>query len=112
MGKITLYVSRQDFADAKKFQLRSPLLMALQRWTGTLWRLHDGGYLLEAMHPFRACQLSPVLIQTLEEYGQTESLYPFIVELELEVTQEADGYPPMQKRLPVQSTEVQQAHPK
>jgi hypothetical protein len=95
---LILHVSPHDIYWASRTGLHKPMLLSLQRATGTLWQLYPSGLALEIMAPYRACSLPAEVHldcqqwQHLLEQGKAE--WP----VELKVTEEREGYSLFQRR--------------
>jgi hypothetical protein len=88
----TLSITEDDFYWSQRSGLGNPILCALQRHTQTLWRLYDDGFALEAMPPYRACQLPPEMLQQWRRWQITGQLEARQWNLELVATGDCDCY--------------------
>jgi hypothetical protein len=96
--RITLQVTPQDLGCSVRSGLNNPLLCALERQTGTLWRLYDDGFALEAVAPYRSCRLPFKALQDWHHWQVTGELNCSAWEIELVPTQATDGYSLIQHR--------------
>lgn len=95
---VRLCVTAYDFHCSDQSGIRNPILCALQRETGTLWRMYDDGFALEAMPPFRACQLPVATIAEWRRWLITGEMECAEWDVELIDTHEKDGYSLIQRR--------------
>jgi hypothetical protein len=83
-----LHIRCSDLEQAKRFKATNPILFAVQNVTKTLWRMLDGGVLVEAIPPYRRCQLPAKALTWHQEYLRTGQIGSFDIEpleIELEV---------------------------
>jgi hypothetical protein len=95
---LTLFITPGDFYWSERSGLSNPILCALQRHTGTLWRLYEDGFALEAMAPYRACQLPHEMVQQWRAWQVTGQLETLQWNLELVATEQCDNYSLIQRR--------------
>lgn len=79
-----IYVSSEDIAAAGPGIISNPIACALQRATGTKWRVWNGEMAYELLPPYRAVQLPIEVQQMWDEYADFRDMPPFWFELELE----------------------------
>lgn len=96
--RLKLCVTSQDHYWSERSGLRNPILCALQRETRTLWRIYEDGFALEAMPPYRACQLPPEAVEEWRRWLVTGEMEAPEWEIELVDTKEQDGYSLIQRR--------------
>lgn len=96
--RFTLIITKEDHFWSERSGLRNPILCALQRHTKTLWRLYEDGLALEAMPPYRACQLPDDAVHKWQQWQVTGELDSPGWEVELVSSQASDGYSLIQHR--------------
>ena len=84
-----IYVSSQDIAAAGPGIISNPIACALQRVTGTKWRVWNGETAYELLPPYRAVALPDEVQQIWDEYADFREMPPFWFELELEAPLQA-----------------------
>jgi hypothetical protein len=95
---LNLIVTNDDHYWSERSGLRNPILCALQRHTKTLWRLYNDGLALEAMPPYRACQLPDDAVKKWQQWQITGELPDPEWEVELVANVAQDGYSMIQHR--------------
>lgn len=80
--RLKLTTTKEDINKSIRFKVCNPILYALQRTTGTLWRMYDDGLLVEVMEPFRAYQLPLEALKQYEAFEAGADITPFECELE------------------------------
>jgi hypothetical protein len=90
--RLTLCVTDQDYYWSDKSGLRNPILCALQQSTSTLWHIYEDGFALEAMPPYRACQLPTESLKKWRCWLMTGQMESPQWEIELVDTKEQHGY--------------------
>jgi hypothetical protein len=95
---ITLRVSLDDVHWASRTGLQKPMLLSLQRATGTLWHLYPNGLALEIMSPHRACQFPDAIHLDCQEWAHLLEQGDCEYQVQLLPTQEREGYSLIQRR--------------
>jgi hypothetical protein len=89
---ITLRITEDEIYWAVQTGLKRPILVALQRATGTLWRLFEDGTAIEVMAPHRACVLPQEALYEVNETAGVHELIGTTWEVPLFPTSQQDGY--------------------
>jgi hypothetical protein len=79
-----IFVSPEDIRGAGPGIIQSPIARALQRVTGTKWRVWNGEVAYELLPPYRAVPLPSEVQDLWDEYADLRELPPFSFEVELE----------------------------
>jgi hypothetical protein len=79
-----IYVSPEDIRGAGPGIIQSPIARALQRVTGTKWRVWNGEVAYELLPPYRTVALPDEVQFMWDEYPDLRDLPPFAFEIELE----------------------------
>lgn len=90
---LKLEVTPEDFQCSRRDGLRNPILCALQRQTQTLWRFYDDGFMLEAMAPYRSCQLPEEAVEQWRQFQISGEMSAPIWALQLLPARTRDDYP-------------------
>ena len=77
-------VSSEDIAAAGPGIISNPIACALQRATGTKWRVWNGEMAYELLPPYRAVPLPLEVQQMWDDYADFREMPPFSFDLELE----------------------------
>lgn len=77
MERLTIEVRSADIEGSQKYGLDDPVLVALQRITGTLWRMSEYGVALEIMAPARVLFLRGGTLERWRTYQTTRTMMPF-----------------------------------
>jgi hypothetical protein len=82
--KIKIQVTKQDISEAKGSRLNDPLMHALERATGSPWRMSEViGMVLELAEPNRLIRLQPDVLEQWRTYRSDGMCQPFKFEAEL-----------------------------
>ncbi|HEX8551982.1 MAG TPA: hypothetical protein VF681_10565 [Abditibacteriaceae bacterium] len=98
MERISLSITETDVVAAARYGIRNIIAYALQKQTGTLWRIYENGLALEIMKPHRACHISASLLRRWQQHYTTQGEAPFLCDLEMHATQAKPGYSLLQRR--------------
>lgn len=77
MKRLTIEVTATDIEGSQKYGLDDPVLFALQRSTGTLWRMSEYGVALEIMAPARVLFLRGEALERWRTWQATRVMPPF-----------------------------------
>lgn len=102
---VTLRISEHEIYWAAQTRLKKPILVALQRATGTLWRLFDDGTAIEVMTPHRACVLPQEALFEVEEANEEHPAVGSEWEVPLFPTSPQDGYSLIQRHRVLQTAD-------
>ena len=96
--RLRLQVSPHDIYWAARTGLLKPMLLSLQRATGTLWQLYPNGLALEIMAPHRACNLPDQVYLDCQQWERLLEQGKAEWSVDLKVTEEREGYSLLQRR--------------
>jgi hypothetical protein len=95
---VVLQVSPNDIYWAGRAGLNNPMLLSLQRATGTLWHLYPDGLALEIMTPYRACHCPEAFYLSCADWEKLLEDGCCELQVELQCTEETEGYSLIQRR--------------
>ena len=76
-------ILEEDIETANAEPCRNPLTAALQRVTGTPWKMTNLPFALETVKPHRIVVLTPEAMSRLESYKQGDTFTPFEFDADL-----------------------------
>ena len=92
MEVIIIQVTQEDLDGAEKYGLHDPILHAIGRTTGTLWRISEAGLAREVTPPYRSCVLTAEVLDRWCAYREARVMAPF--EFEAQLDSSPDGFIP------------------